>query len=92
MALALLYGSVARGDERADSDVDLLIVSDDLTLEEVYRRLGPLEKKLHRKVNPTLYAREAFRRRKRLNNPFLANVLSGDRIILIGDIDAAASA
>ncbi len=91
LALALLYGSVARREERADSDVDLLVVADELTLEELYRRLAPVEKKLGRKVNPTLYTRDEFRR-KRGKNAFLKNVLSGDHIILSGDIDAAAAA
>jgi len=87
ISLALLYGSVARGEERADSDVDLLIVADDLTLEEVYRRLAPAEKRLRRKVNPTLYTPSEFRRRRASKNPFLEHVLSGDHIILTGDID-----
>jgi predicted nucleotidyltransferase len=92
IAVALLYGSVARSEERADSDVDLLVVADDLTLEELYRRLAPVEKRLRRKVNPTLYTRDEFRRRKRAKNAFLENVLSGDHIVLTGDIDAAGRA
>lgn len=92
VAVALLYGSVARGEERANSDVDLLVVADDLTLEELYRRLGPSEKRLQRKVNPTLYTRDEFRRRKHAKNPFLMKVLSSEHIVLTGDVDAAASA
>ena len=91
ISLALLYGSVARGEERADSDVDVLIVADDLTLEEVYRRLAPAEKRLRRKVNPTLYTRDDFRRGRRAKNPFLQNVLSARHIVLSGDIDDAAA-
>ncbi|MEO8035565.1 MAG: nucleotidyltransferase domain-containing protein, partial [Acidobacteriota bacterium] len=91
VSLALLYGSFARGEERADSDVDLLIVSDSLTLEELYRKLAPLEKRLHRKINPTLYTREEFRRRKRAKNSFLTTVLSSDHIVLTGDVDAVAA-
>ncbi len=90
ISVALLYGSVARGEERADSDVDVLVVADDLTLEELYRRLAPVEKRLRRKVNPTLYTRDEFRRRRRAKNAFLENILSGDHIILTGGIDAAA--
>jgi predicted nucleotidyltransferase len=89
ISLALLYGSVARGEERADSDVDILIVADGLTLEEVYRRLDRTEKRLRRKVNPTLYTRDEFRRRKRAKNAFLENVLSGKHIVLSGDVDDA---
>lgn len=92
IALALLYGSVARGEESANSDVDLLVVADDLTLEELYRRLATAEKTLHRKINPTLYTRDEYRRRRRAKNPFLEKVLSADHIVLTGDVDAAASA
>lgn len=91
ISLALLYGSVARGEERADSDVDVLIVADDLMLEEVYRRLARAEKKLQRKVHPTLYTRDEFRRRRSARNPFVESVLSGDPIVLTGDIDDAVS-
>ena len=91
ISLALIYGSVARGEERADSDIDVLVVADDLTLEELFRRLAPAEKRLRRKVNPTLYTREEFRRRRHAKNAFLQNVLSGDHIVLTGDIDAAAT-
>ncbi len=86
VALAMIYGSVARGTDRADSDVDLLVVADDITLEEVYRSLARAERKLRRKVNPTLYTVEEFRR-KRTSNPFLKKVLAGEYVSLIGSVD-----
>lgn len=90
--LALVYGSVARGEDRATSDVDVLIVGDDLALEDVYRRLGTVERKLGRKVNPTLYTREEFRRRYESRNPFLVKLLARKRIVLLGSEDAALEA
>ena len=39
IGLALIYGSVARGEDRAQSDIDLLVVGTDLTLEDLFRRL-----------------------------------------------------
>ncbi len=87
IALALIYGSVARGTDRANSDVDLMIVSDRITLEELYRRLARAERRLQRKVNPTLYTAEEFRRRRAARNPFLEKVLAGDRVVLIGSED-----
>ena len=38
--VAFIYGSVAKGTDRADSDIDLMVVADDLTLEELYRWIG----------------------------------------------------
>jgi predicted nucleotidyltransferase len=87
IAFAMIYGSVARGTDRADSDVDVLVVSDRITLEELYRRLARAERRLRRKVSPTLYTSEEFRRRRNARNPFLEKVLSGDRVVLIGSED-----
>ena len=91
--LALVYGSVAKGEDRAQSDVDLIVVSrddaDDLTLEHLFARLAPVEKKLGRKINPTLYTHEEFAQRRRSGNAFLQKVLTGKHIILFGSDDGA---
>ncbi len=42
--LAVVYGSVAKDADTAFSDVDLLVVADDLTLEEIYRVIAPVER------------------------------------------------
>lgn len=84
---ALVYGSTARGEDQATSDIDLLVISDELTLEELYRVLAPLEERLGRTIHPTLYGREEFRKKRESGNPFLAKVLSGKTIMLMGDID-----
>lgn len=85
--LALVYGSVARGEDRAQSDIDLLVVADDLLLEELFARLAPVEKKLGRTINPTLYTGADFEKRRRTGNPFLKKVLAGESIILFGDLN-----
>lgn len=85
--LALIYGSVAKRADTSASDVDLLIVADYLTLEDVYAALFPTEQLLDRKVNPTLYTSEEFKQRRARGNPFLKRVLDGPVIILSGSID-----
>lgn len=92
IALALIYGSVAQGTDRADSDVDILIVADGVLLEEIYRRLAPAERKLKRKLNPTLYTTDEFRRARTGRKPFLEKVLSREQLVLIGSEDAISSA
>ncbi len=61
ISVALLYGSVARGEERADSDVDVLVVADDLTLEELFRRLAGESDAIHaRRVSAQETRQEYF--------------------------------
>ncbi len=81
---ATIYGSTAKGTDRAASDIDLLIVADGVTLEDIYRVLAPVEEALGRKINPTLYTLKEFEDRKATGNPFLSRVLSGEHIVLIG--------
>lgn len=83
--LALVYGSVVEGTDTAGSDVDLLVVADGVMLEELYAALSPMEASLARRISPTLYTSAEFDERRAAGNPFLANVLAGERVILIGD-------
>lgn len=85
--LALVYGSVAKGAARAGSDIDLLIVADGLTLEELFAKLAPAERTLGRSIHPTLYTAEEFARRRKSGNPFLLKLLAGEHIELIGSED-----
>jgi predicted nucleotidyltransferase len=91
IVLAMVYGSVAKGAATSSSDIDLLIVSDRLTLEDVYAVLAPAEKQLARKISPTLYSIAEFTQRRKKKNPFLMRVLAGAQIPLIGDKGVAAS-
>lgn len=85
--LALIYGSVAKRTDTSASDIDLLIVADELTLEEVYAALSTAEQVLDRKINPTLYTSEEFNRRRARSDSFLKRVLDGPVTILSGSID-----
>jgi predicted nucleotidyltransferase len=89
IVFAALYGSVAKHKDTAASDIDLLIVCDDLTLEQLYAALAPAEDKLSRKINPTLYTSREFHRRKKAGNAFLRRVLTGEHVVLIGKDSAA---
>ena len=84
--LALIYGSIAKGSDTAASDIDLLVISESLNLEDVYRLLEPVESLLHRKINPTLYRRAEFHKRREAGSSFLRRMLSAETIVLIGAI------
>jgi predicted nucleotidyltransferase len=84
--LALIYGSVARGEERASSDVDLMIVGSvkQIDLVPVLRKL---EARLGREVNATLYSPQEFRGKLAAGDHFLRSVLKGRTILLRGSLD-----
>lgn len=88
IALALIYGSVAKRSDTASSDIDLLVVADALTLEELYAKLALAEKTLGRQINPTLYTTKEFDRRWKTKNTFLTRVLGDSTVALIGSINA----
>lgn len=87
ITLALLYGSVVRGTDTAASDIDLLIVAEGVTLENIYAVLAPVEADLGRRISPTLYTSQEFAERKESKSAFLTRVLSGEHLVLIGAED-----
>ena len=86
VSVAFLYGSFARQQEQAGSDVDLIAVGV-ATLEEVLGTMANIETIVRRAVNPTVYAVSEFEAKLAKGNHFLNSVVSGDKIFLIGNDD-----
>jgi predicted nucleotidyltransferase len=84
--VAFVYGSVARGEATASSDVDLMVVGT-AKFEEVVDRVAEAEKRLSRPVNPTLYTVQEFKAKLEAGNHFLNAVVNGPKVFLIGDED-----
>jgi len=85
--LAFVYGSVAKGIDTANSDIDLMVVSDELTLEKIFSAITSLEAQLGRSVNPTLYSSKEFSQKRKTKNGFIYKVLNAPVIELIGVVD-----
>ena len=85
--LALVFGSMASASSKAGSDVDLLVVGD-LGLREVTRRLRPAHDTLGREINPVVWTRAEFDRRRSQRDAFLHRVLSEPVIPVFGQIPA----
>jgi predicted nucleotidyltransferase len=81
---ALVYGSFARGEETAGSDVDLMVVGK-ATLDELLERLASVERGLQRPVNPTVYSSREVRAKLKAGNHFLKAIQEGKSTFLIGD-------
>jgi len=84
---AFVYGSVARGSDTAASDIDLMVVSDDLTYADIFAALEPATERLGRAINPSVYSREELARRIKEKNAFVCRVLAQDKIRVIGSED-----
>jgi predicted nucleotidyltransferase len=85
--VAFVYGSVARGTDTAASDIDVLVVADDVAYGELFERLAAAETTLGRKVNPSLYSPAEFARKQREDNHFVTRVLAQPKVFLKGGED-----
>jgi predicted nucleotidyltransferase len=81
---AFVYGSVAKKQDSAKSDIDLMVISDTLTYADVYGALETATAQLGRAVNPTVYSRPELRRRISAENAFITRVLQQPKLWVIG--------
>lgn len=87
ISLAFVYGSVARSEDTAKSDIDLLVVAEDLTYVEIMELLADAEQSLGRQINPTIYARDQISERLEQENAFLTRVMERPKLWIKGDAD-----
>src|SRR2546421_9785348 len=88
---AFIYGSIAKREDSATSDIDLMIVSDTVSYAELFAALEDASNRLGRKISPTVYSPEDVANRIAENNAFVTRVMSQPKIWLIGeDRDVAA--
>jgi predicted nucleotidyltransferase len=89
---AWIYGSVAKQTETAGSDVDVMLVGDRLSMEEVLQLILPHEAEIGRKINPTCYTLAEFKQRRAEPDSFVNRVLSQAVLSLRGDVNELARA
>ncbi len=80
---AFIYGSIARREDTAQSDVDVMIISDTLGYGEVFGTLESAAQSLARKVNPTLYTSAEWDKRLDNDSAFVTRVWQQPKIWLI---------
>jgi predicted nucleotidyltransferase len=84
---AFVYGSVAKGTERAESDVDLLVVADDLDYADLYAALPEAEASLSRSVNPNVMTRREWQQKRREPDSFVARIAAQPKLFVMGTED-----
>jgi len=86
--LAFVFGSVAKGNEHGGSDLDLLVVTDALAYADIYAALETAERALGRSINPTVFTRTEWKRKRARKDSFAARITAQRRLYVIGTDDA----
>lgn len=84
--VAFIYGSFASNRENPTSDIDVFILGD-ASLMKLSKVLRGVQKRLMREINPTLYARDEYLKRKAEGGGFIKKILTKPKIMLIGTMD-----
>jgi predicted nucleotidyltransferase/DNA-binding HxlR family transcriptional regulator len=81
--VAFVFGSIASGEEKAGSDVDLMVIGQ-LGLRDLSQLLSGIEEKIGREVNPHVLREEEFRKRIRVKEHFVSRVMETPKIFIVG--------
>jgi predicted nucleotidyltransferase len=81
---AFVYGSVAKKEDTASSDIDLMLVSDTLTFGETILALQAATEWLGREVNPNIFTPQDFAKRLKEGGSFVSRVMAQPKVWLMG--------
>ena len=81
--VAFVFGSIARGEEKAGSDVDLMVIGQ-LGFRDLSRLLSGIEEKIGREVNPHVLNEKELRKRVRAKEHFVSRIMESPKIFIVG--------
>jgi predicted nucleotidyltransferase len=81
---AFVYGSVAKGMDTAQSDIDLMIIGDELNYSALYTAVMNAEDTLGRKVSPTFLSPKDWRRKAAVKGSFVSKINALPKIFVLG--------
>lgn len=84
---AFVYGSVAKKQDTASSDIDLMVISDTVDHSDLFALLEPVAVQLRRDINPTVYTRVELTKRIKEKNHFVKRVLAQPKVWIYGKED-----
>lgn len=84
---AFVYGSIAKKEDTASSDIDVMLLSDTLTFADVILALQTATEELGREVNPNIYTLQDFAKRLNEGGSFVSRVMAQPKVWLIGGPD-----
>ncbi len=83
---AFIYGSYAKGAEKEDSNINLMVVGQ-ANITELNDMVMGLEEKLKRDIDYLVFDEQEYRKRKEIKDPFVREILKGKKIFLVGKED-----
>lgn len=84
ISLAFIFGSVARGEQSTNSDVDVMFIGS-ISFGDAVQALYSTQAILQRELNPVVYSVEEFKRRIENNDSFIKEVLAKPKLFIIGN-------
>jgi predicted nucleotidyltransferase len=83
ISMAFVFGSVARGEQQTNSDVDVMLIGD-LSFGDAVQCLHNTQTILQREINPVVYSIHEFEQRIKSNDSFIKEILDKPKLFIIG--------
>jgi predicted nucleotidyltransferase/predicted transcriptional regulator len=83
---SFIYGSIAKGNDTSDSDIDLMIIGN-LSSKKVSRVLLTADSELKKEINFSIFSIDEIKKRLKNNDHFMTGIFSEPKIFVIGDPD-----
>ena len=84
---AFVYGSIAKGADTAKSDIDLMIIGNEIAYSDIYAALQSAEKSLSRPINPNVMSRKEWQQKMSDKNPFVTKIMQQPKLFVLGTND-----
>ncbi len=81
---AFVFGSVAKGTDAAQSDVDLMVIGNELSYADLYTALQNAEVVLRRKVSPLFLTPEEWRHKASEKGSFVSEMSTLPKLFIFG--------
>jgi predicted nucleotidyltransferase len=82
--VAFVYGSVAKGSDTAQSDIDLMVIGEDLSYADLFSALQKADEALQRNVNPNFLSLDEWRHKVSQADSVIARINAQPKIFIFG--------
>jgi len=82
--IAFVYGSIAKGTDIAKSDIDLMIIGEQIAYGDIFIALQNAEKTLQRPINPNLMTPDEWKQRRSNKSAFVTKIIEQPKLFVLG--------